>query len=142
LNTPATRAEFARFVSTGLLVAFMAMLLREFVAMFLPATAFAFALSILFVYFFGIICSFFLHHEFTFRSAGLGRLSSVRFLKFAAVSAGLGISNVLISSAIRFLLIHRSNFSIGFSDWLAFTTAVVITSIASYVIQRRFIFSN
>lgn len=119
--------------------------IRELIGLLLGNdTPMHYAVSVLVAYGCGIALNYLCQARFTFRmtsSAHLKTHSSWRFFTFAVVAIATSLLTALLSHLLR----YHAGFDAALGSWgsaSAFATAALITSIVSYSVNARYIFSG
>ncbi len=132
--------QYSQYVINGSLVAMVAILIREGVALILSGgTTWEYALSIVITYGIGILLSFWLQRGTTFRDNVQGCQQRAFALYFAVAVSG-GVVTTLLSVLCRNLLGFETFFD-ELADSAAFATGALLSSLLTYWLNLRYVFT-
>jgi putative flippase GtrA len=131
--------QFFRYMAVGAALAVFTILLREVLALLMPDTPVSYAMSILIAYGVGILLSFELQQKITFGQIP-APLRRKKFRRFFVIS----VSIALFATAFAHFL--RYQFGLGglsgqYVPTVAFVITVLITAVASFTLNRLFVFN-
>jgi putative flippase GtrA len=133
--------QYMRFLLVGGMVGLLTIAVRELLGRALGADSeWHYSFSIVLAYALGIVCSFLLNHRFTFGQGSDSRdwRSFVRFISVAVLGM---LVTWLLALALRYGL--QLDAVLGdFARPVAFATATLIGSLATYPLNARLVFGQ
>lgn|GEM_PF-2060667 len=131
--------QYFSYMLVGGVVGACAVIARQLGAYVFPDTRFYYVLVIVLVYGAGIVLSYLLQKKHTFRDRRRG--TPRQFLRFWLIAAFSGCLTALLSYVFRYGLALDSLFG-TWSPTIAFTLAVLLTSLGNFFLNRRFVFGH
>jgi putative flippase GtrA len=132
--------QYSVYFIIGGIVGITAIVLREGIAWLIGDSPTYYALSVSLVYMFGILLSFILHRNFTFKEQKTP-FYLAQFYSFILVAILGMLLTVSISIALRYLL-HFDTIFNHYSGAISFCLAALTASVFSYYLNARFSFSK
>ncbi len=133
------KLQFFKYMVVGAVIAVIAIGIRELLALLMPDTPWAYAVSILIVYGFGILSSFELQQKVTFGHIP-APLRRKKFRRFLVISISIAFFATTFAHYLRYEL-GLGGLSGKYLPTVAFSITVLTTSIASFVLNRLFVFN-
>lgn len=135
-------STYTRYFVVGAIVGVLTVALRELFAYMLPAdTPVYYALSVVLAYTVGIVCSYYGHHNVTFRMQEAVGGHATAFTRFAFIA----IAGLLATTAMSMLI--RYGFSMDrllgkYAGSFAFALATILASLLTYSLNSAFTFKG
>lgn len=135
-------STYVRYFVVGAVVGVLTVALRELFAYMLPAdTPVYYALSVVLAYAVGIVCSYYGHHNVTFRMPEAVDGHATAFTRFAFIAIAGLLATTVMSMLIRYGLPVDRLFG-KYAGAFAFATATVLASILTYSLNSAFTFKG
>ncbi|MCK5720709.1 MAG: GtrA family protein [Thiomargarita sp.] len=131
--------EFPIYFLVGSFVGVTAVLAREIVILITQDTPIFYFVSVILVYFFGIILGFFMHKRFTYKIVTKEDTTQVNFFNFV----GIALLGMLLTGFFSLALRYGLDFDIFIGNYagsVAFILAALLTSVITYYLHSRFSF--
>ena len=135
-------STYARYFVVGAVVGILTVALRELFAFLLPAdTPVYYALSVVLAYAVGIVCSYYGHHNLTFRMSKAVDGHAMAFTRFATIA----IAGLLATTALSMLI--RYGFPVDrlmgeYAGAFAFASATILASMLTYSLNSAVTFKG
>lgn len=135
-------SKYPAYFIVGGFVTLITIVIRDLIGKFLYRSELEYILSIVIVYSFGIVLSYFLQSRFTFKTqAKQIRSFKYKFSSYTVIQiVGMGVT---IGSSLLFRHLLSSTTVIAqFRDTIAFIIASLIASVVTYTVSRMHIFKE
>jgi len=132
--------QYSVYFIIGSIVAVIAVILREGIAWLIGDSPLYYMLSVAIVYIIGTLLSFILHRFITFKEKHVP-FSFKKFYIFTVVAMLGMLLTAAVSAMFRYILYFDLIF-LSYSGTISFCVAALLTSVISYYLNARFLFSN
>jgi putative flippase GtrA len=132
--------EYLSYFVVGGILAIVVIVLRHLIGLSLPDSPFFYGVSIVTVYIFGILASYWLQRRFTFRSH-THTTQQFPLLRFFVVAGMVSVFSTIAAFAFRYLL----KFDVLFGDFgasAAFLCAMFCASVVNYIANATYVFAK
>lgn len=132
--------EYLNYFVVGGVLAVAVLVLRHVIGLILPDSPLFYGISILSVYVFGILASYFLQRRFTF-TARTHDTQQFPVLRFFVIAALVSVFSTAAAFVFRYLLMFDDLFGeLGASA--AFLCAMLCASVVNYIANAKYVFAR